>query len=47
MEIKDNISNNNIKDNKIPHNNDLSNQNFISGKIININNNKQELYSFL
>ena len=46
MEIKDNISNNNIKDNKIPHNNDLSNQNFISGKIININNNKKELYDF-
>ena len=46
MEVKDNVFNNNIKDNKIPHNNDSTNQNFISGKIININNNQQELYDF-
>ena len=48
METKNYFFNNN--NNKIPFNNDSTNQNIIpkitSGKIININNNQQELYDF-
>jgi hypothetical protein len=48
METKNYFFNNN--NNKIPFNNDSTNQNFIpkiiSGKIINVNNNQQELYDF-
>ena len=46
MESKDNIFNNNSRDNKISFNNDLKNLKYISDKKIKINNIQQEFFDF-